>query len=360
MMVALLCARPIGLPATAEEGAPEEVDLDAVLEAIRARQARLRSFTYEVRCSQQHTEHAEYSPELRSKPWQSGYTLTMDGDKIRLQDNKEVVFNQVSGQLEHMVSDNVAVQGVVTSYNPPNQIGGNSGIIDAGLNAIVSHPHFQPLIEAHRLFRPLSIVSPRAEDIRPVGRVEHNGHPCVIVEEREHKYGHAYVHEWWLAQDMEYCPLVSRFAIDNRILGHTEVRYAPHREVGWKVDSFKDTNWNDRGQVTYVISGTVERAEMNPHVPPETFHLEFPPGTRVYNRFTDTRYTVGGETPIQGDVNLVLDGRLEEFARRMEEKGLMPTMETGGPNLWLWGLGGLCAGVVLAGAAYLWRRRSRR
>jgi hypothetical protein len=140
----------------------------------------------------------------------------------------------------------------------------------------------------------------RSDELTVVGREEINGHPCVVLDGREHfPSGYSSPQRWWLAEDMDYAVLRTAH-MGGAVPGYSwaEFTYEPDPEVGWRLASW-EVGVDPYGSH---ILNVVEEIEFNADVPDSLFAC-FPPGTRVRDGDLDVVYVVG--EPSEAERNAV-------------------------------------------------------
>ena len=105
---------------------------------------------------------------------------------------------------------------------------------------------------------------------------------------------------------------------DGELRGQATIAYMPDEHAGWRVSSYSYVNRRN-GRTSYVVRCHVEEASLNATVAPQTFEINFEPGTVVYDMFRATQYVAGGEG--LDPAHALLDrGRSEEFVERTREE----------------------------------------
>jgi hypothetical protein len=163
----------------------------------------------------------------------------------------------------------VFLDDVSYRWNPPDG-GGTVGRDGPGAKGMVeAYPFFM----AYRLFDPV-LGYLRREEIRSPGAAERKGHPCVLVE--EHREGESRpVGQWWLARDMDYCPVHVEWQFGEAIGDQFDLRYAPDEEAGWRLQSWdweRPANGFDR-LGPWRMSGESVDTKINEPVDPAIFEV---------------------------------------------------------------------------------------
>ena len=196
----------------------------------------------------------------------------------------------------------MANQRRVTSSNQPRDV----SIADDCCPEF--HVGIKPLVLAHRVFDPVvGLVVP--EEARIIGREQHDGHSCVVIET-----GHGRtpdLRRWrgwlrlWLAEHMGYSVVRSQALkrTPGNVVQEIQLKYRTHETLGWCLRSWDDGPFTSEGQSRGGAHTVVVAARFNVPVAPATFEIPTPVGTRVNDQRIKLSYTVAagpesGSTPL--------------------------------------------------------------
>ena len=272
----------------ADAPAPQ-LDLEAIIERVMARQERVKSLRYAWKATRfvpkgsmgvHDPETGEMVPgthPAEDTSVEHAFRCVVEGDRVRVHEDGQA-WHDVEGTFVPVELDTVYVEGERQRLIRP-QLYASVGVQRAAAELVLA-----PLLEAYRLFdSALGQADP--DEVRVAGRGEHEGHPCVVLEQRVEKHDVPFTRRWWLAEDMDYVVVGSENVRDNGdVLFRFSMRYKEDEQVGWRLTSW---DYVERSSTTRNV---VTQAEFNQPVEPDAFELEFPPGTRVYDAIRDIRY----------------------------------------------------------------------
>ncbi len=318
-----------GLTADEVRGTDAALDVQRIIELVRAREQQVRT----VHCTWT-VEHL--TPKGALNILDAGQGGPAGGDSPQedtvLQDTVTVI---IGGQKLFWSLDAWIFSAITRQFERSQAIaaivdGKSVCLKEGGKQAVVGPPgwfttallDFWPVLVAYRMLDPvLGKVKP--EDLRVIGRAEHDGHPCVVLEQsRSLGRGPRF---WWLAEDQDYCPVQWRTErADGTVSGHAALQFEKNEQGLWCL-----TSWDLQcllgpgGSLVGSQAATVTELRLNEPVAPSVFEITFPPGTRVHDRFSEVDYVVGekGERPLEVKDTLS-DEAMEEFVEKLRREHL--------------------------------------
>jgi hypothetical protein len=184
--------------------------------------------------------------------------------------------------------------GVFANGRAAGLYSGGVGYVDLTSDSLTATENY-PVLFAYRLLDPELGLARRGE-LRLMSRATFEGVQCLVVEQENVR--HHTVDQWWLAEDMDSVP-VRWFLLDSEdgdCRAEATMRYARDGGPPWALASWS-IRVLDRGSLYRQFDAEVTSLTFNEPVAPETFELEFPPGTLVSDRTLQTEYTVDGAQP---------------------------------------------------------------
>ncbi len=218
-------------------------DLQAVLDAVAAREAAVDSFVYEwestVRAKQgghdpQAAGFARASGEEIALPapaedteLQEWRRVVVNSDEIRYE-RHDMVWNVLEGEFQPMEKSH--------SYPLEGELGAGSLPDEA---QFLREFDLAPVLVAHRLLHPV-LWHADLDDLVLVESTEYRGHPCIVLDYvwpvPSQK---ALLDRYWLAEDMDYAVLRYQCRCGGELVGDIEMNYVPDEKIGWRLNSWQ-------------------------------------------------------------------------------------------------------------------------
>jgi hypothetical protein len=158
-----------------------------------------------------------------------------------------------------------------------------------------SHPdvhnlYLSPII---RHFRPVSaafgVVKLDRLELSAAGE-EVDGKRCIVLEEPQPDG--LRIRKYWIVpdQDMAVVRYVGYFK--GSVEDQADVTFAKDPLLGWIPDRWTAIRFGSERKILSSATTLVARKEVNVAVPPETFDVAFPPGTKVFDNTTKETYLI--------------------------------------------------------------------
>ena len=214
---------------------------------------------------------------------QDQFSVVIDRGKIRM-DKKIFSWHANEGRFVPRGMSWCYVDGISKRYNVEEKVGTIARHDESRRH--LANADLSPSICAYRLFDD-SLGLARPHEVRLAGRGDYGGHPCLVVE-KLFQNGHTY--RWALAEDQGHRPVSFRsITSDGDVVMDVSMQYEPDETIGWRLASWISTYPRERS----ILKAVVSEVRFNEPVSPETFDLEFPPGTKVYDDVGGVKYTKG-------------------------------------------------------------------
>ena len=126
-----------------------------------------------------------------------------------------------------------------------------------------------------------------------VGHVELDGHPCAILDvTKEWRPSYRPTDRYWLAVDQDYLIVRHERSSRGTVQEWYRLRYSPHAALGWCLVSWERSRLVAAAtNCPMSYTSLVSESQINRPLAPEDFRLDFPPGTRVEDEVTGSKYT---------------------------------------------------------------------
>ena len=238
-------------------------------------------------------------------------TIVMDGRKVFF-DTQDGIYNAEMRDLSQYGMIGTFVDGRAMQLSSR---GRGYVVPDSDVLTMI---YFYPLMWAYRLFDP---VLGRADPDRLalVGRAEHDGHPCIVVEQETHDGS---LDRWWLSEDQDGCPLLWEYLYAEGKTGTSAaMTYEREGQGPWHLTSWRIEVLSRQGALEQSVTATVTEVRLNEPIDPSTFEMTFPPGTPVWNEFDRTEYVVGqNPEPQAAEPSVLSDKAMEGFVEKVEKE----------------------------------------
>ena len=279
-----------------------ELDVEAVLARVAAREARVTSarcrWTREIRI----TPASMADPMCGPNPLEtdrvgngSGYAAFDGSSSLRYEYTADA-YRVSTGTFHPYRAVFVQSRGRLWRYSE-NLPRAQSNTDNGGI-ASAPGPWYRGEMRGKPFLRAFHMSSwAQTPEFNIVGHAERDGHPCVVLEvfEALSLNSRRILVHWWLAEDMDYSVLAWRQLAENqdglRALSQVDYSYEQDERIGWRLTSWR---WSYAPTGAQVL-GTVTDLQINEPIKPEEFEVTFPPGTRVTDLHRGLVYRVGSE-----------------------------------------------------------------